>query len=470
MNSKPEKFQGLFRTRDAFALIALTLLFMAMLIASWQRWTQPLLDHGREMNLPSRVLAGEQLYGDVQFLYGPFAPYFNALLYRIFGVHLSVLKISGAISAILILLLIYWLSRQLMEVWESTVTTALVLVICTLKSTANYIQPYAYAALYGLVFALFSLANIIGILRSRSESRSQPEKIGNPARLSKGEIRKLVLAGLFAGLSLISKPEIALAAFGAAAAALIIESVSIRRWLWSYAVWFALPVLVVASAAYGFILSRVPLHVLLNDNHILFTNMPPQLVYFNRHISGLATWPVSMWFTLSGLGVFVMWTGICATLGALASMRTRSGWPTALKTGAFLLIAGAVWREAAIKRLHVPSDVTPLASAAIMLPAMIGLIGYRIWRLKDSVSFECRALLVTSVFGLLSILRAILNVTTTGPYTPFFIPVLIIVYLYLLFQQAPALLVKDVSIRSNVQRVAVCLAGAMVIGMAINSA
>ncbi|HMV51878.1 MAG TPA: hypothetical protein PKD31_29315, partial [Blastocatellia bacterium] len=134
----------MFDREDRLALLALAVLFAALLAASWQRWTQPLLDHGREMNLPARILAGEQLYSDVQFLYGPFAPYFNAFLYRIFGIHLATLKVSGTLCAVLILLMIYWLSRRLMSVWEATLTTGLVMVICALKSTANYIQPYAY--------------------------------------------------------------------------------------------------------------------------------------------------------------------------------------------------------------------------------------------------------------------------------------------------------------------------------------
>src|SRR5215470_12333514 len=150
---------------------AIIILFFVMITASWQRWTQPLIDHGREMNLPARVLAGERLYSDVQFLYGPFAPHFNALLYRVFGIHLSVLKVSGAVCAILILLMIYRLARALMSEWESFLVTSLALVACALKSTANYIQPYAYAALYGLVFALGSLVATVCYVKRRSNPR-----------------------------------------------------------------------------------------------------------------------------------------------------------------------------------------------------------------------------------------------------------------------------------------------------------
>ncbi|MEK7832485.1 MAG: glycosyltransferase family 39 protein, partial [Acidobacteriota bacterium] len=236
-----------FEREDRFALLALTALFVVMLAVSWQRWTQPLLDHGREMNLPTRILAGEHLYSDVQFLYGPFAPHFNALLFKIFGVQLGTLKVSGAVCAILILLMIYWLSRRLMSAWESAAVTGLVMVICAVKSTANYIQPYAYAALYGFLFSLASLVCTVRFVQTR---------------LAKA----MLWAGVFAGLALISKPEIALAGWAAAATVLLVESLSARKVLGRAALNFVLPVVWIFVVSYGLILLRTPLSVLLNDN------------------------------------------------------------------------------------------------------------------------------------------------------------------------------------------------------------
>lgn len=445
---------------DRFALLALAVLFAAMLAASWQRWTQPLLDHGREMNLPTRILAGEQLYSGVQFLYGPFAPHFNALLYRIFGIHLATLKVSGAICALLILLMIYWLSRRLMSVWEATLATGLVLVICAIKSTANYIQPYAYAALYGFVFAVASLVCTVRFVQNREQ-------------------KMMAWAGVFAGLSLISKPEIALAAWAAAGIALLTESVSARKPFAREALYFILPVAVIFAAAYGFILSHVPLEVLLRDNHVLFTNMPPQLIYFNRHISGLAKMPTSLWFTLTGIAIFGIWAGASAVIGAVISAfrrdkgGRREGWGYALKVSGLVLLIAAVWREAAIKFLKVPDDVTPFASAIIVLPLVIGALGWRVWKTRKAdqpIPVEQRILIVLAVFSLFSVLRALLNVTTTGPYTPFFIPALIVVYLYLLFRAAPAFLAPELAVRAMAQRVLMCLVALLVIGLAVNSA
>jgi 4-amino-4-deoxy-L-arabinose transferase-like glycosyltransferase len=433
---------------------SILLLFVVMLAASWQRWTQPLLDHGREMNLPARILTGERLYADVQFLYGPFAPHFNATLYRVFGVHLSVLKTSGAVCAILILLMIYWLARRLMSEWESALAAGLVLVICALKSTANYIQPYAYAALYGLVFALGSLVATVSYQKTR---RSMT----------------LVFAGLLAGFSLISKPEIALAGLAAAFTALIVESLSDRQLLWREAAIFALPVAIIAGAVYGFILSQVPPQVLLEDNHVLFTRMPPQLVWFNRHVSGLAQWPRSLWFSLAGIGVFALWAGLCALAGAIVSSRREPAWRDVIKIGLVVAVIGAAWREAAIKFFNVPSDVTPFASGVFALTVLIGAIGRRLRRAGKAGAASLRdhrVLLVIAVFSLVLILRAVLNVTATGPYTPFFIPTLIIVYLYLLFRVAPAFFSKPVSIRANIRRAAMLMIALLIVGMAVNSA
>ena len=79
------------------ALIAVS--FMIGLAVSWQRWGNPLVDCGREMNQPLRLAAGQMLYSDVRHIYGPLSPYLNALLYRIFGPSLGVLYADGIFTA-----------------------------------------------------------------------------------------------------------------------------------------------------------------------------------------------------------------------------------------------------------------------------------------------------------------------------------------------------------------------------------
>jgi hypothetical protein len=480
---------------------AIIILFIVMLAASWQRWTQPLIDHGREMNLPTRILAGERIYSDVQVLYGPFAPHFNALLYRIFGIHLSVLKAAGAVCAILILLMIHRLARVLMSEWESFMVAGLALVLCALKSTANYIQPYAYAALYGLVFALGSLVATVSYVKRRAErGRSEfPLRAESPGNLpSEGGAlndrilnARLVLAGSLAGLSLISKPEIALAGLAAGFVALIVESAAERKPLWLDAASFSAPAAIIAAVTYAIVLSRTPLRVLIEDNHVLFTMMPPPLIYFNRHVSGLAQWPSSLWFSLAGIGVFALWVGMCGVIGAVTS-RKQAERRRVLKSGLILVCAGALWSEVTISFSDMSSNVTPFASAVFILPALIGWIIHDCWRAagrrgdfisssslppcppvapspRRPISHSLRILLVITVFSFVAILRVILNVATTGPYAPFYLPASIVVYLYLLFRVAPALLAKTDSTRASIRRAAMLMTALMIVGMGVNS-
>ncbi len=417
--------------RRAIALLLLT--YGLLLLATWQRWTQPLIDHGRELNLPARLAAGETLYQDVQFLYGPFAPYFNAALYRIFGIHLNVLHTAGAVVGALILLLLYWLARRLMTVPQASAAAALALVTCALKSTGNYVQPYAYAALYGLLFSLGSLACLVRFTQTK-------------------HWQWMYGAGLCAGLSVISKPELALGALAAAGLAWLALSWQARSVQWRDGFAFALPVLLVVIVAFGWILSHVSWRVLLADNHILFTAMPPQLVYFNLHVSGLAHWPQSLWFTATGVPMLAFWFGGCLTLAALFT-RER----TALRSELLWLSASTLMLFAAFKFLHVPQAVTPFASAVLLLPCV--MFGCWWWKGKS------QTLLLYAAFALCGILRSFLNVTATGPYTPFFLPMVLIVYLHLLFNVLPQWL----KVGETYQRVAVTLIILLSVGMGLNS-
>src|SRR6267143_268124 len=118
--------------------------FAAGLAASWQRWGNPLVDSGRELNVPLRLAHGEILYSDVGYLYGPLSPYLNALLYRFFHPSLWVVWGRGIVSTIVLLTLIYWLARQLMHRFPAMLACFAVTWVCALKSQGNYMLAYAF--------------------------------------------------------------------------------------------------------------------------------------------------------------------------------------------------------------------------------------------------------------------------------------------------------------------------------------
>lgn len=428
---------------DRCVIVCLLLAYALLLLATWQRWTQPLIDHGREMNLPARIANGEQLYRDVQFLYGPLAPYANALLYRVFGAHLAVLQISGAICGGIILLLLYWLARQLMNVPQATVTAALILVTCVLKGTGSYVQPYAFAALYGLLCALLALACSVRFMQS-------------PAP------RWMLLAGVCAGFSVLSKPEAALGAWLTGATAWLAMNRQTQRVCWRAAFAFVLPVIALIVAAFGFILTRVPWQTLLNDNHILFTAMPPSLIFFNRDVSGLAYWPQSFWYTASGLGMFAVWWGGSVTLSALWARH----WATLWRSGLPWLLGGWLSLGFAFYVLHVERNVTPFAAAVLVLPCVIAVC---LWHWRNKPSSNTILLLLYAVFSLCGILRGFLKIRISGPYAPFFIPLLIVVFLYLLLEVFPNWQIADAVARRRTQQVTLVLLALMALGMGVNS-
>jgi 4-amino-4-deoxy-L-arabinose transferase-like glycosyltransferase len=435
---------------DHWAGLALAVLFSALLAASWQRWTHPIVDHGREMNLPARLLAGEQLYADVQSFYGPFAPYFNAFLYRVFGVHLTVLHASGIACATLILFLIYMLARQLMTVWEGALTASLVLVMCAFKPSDSYVQPYAYAALYGLVFALGALVSAVRYAQGRGSWW-------------------LWGAGTGTGLALISKPEMAAAPLAASVVALLLGGLSMRRRRWREAAFFAVPVIAVGGSVYGFVLGRVPWHLLMKDLDILFTNVPPQLIYFNHNLNGLLEWPQSFWYALTGLGILGISAGAIALLGALLSR--RDGRVSRNVAGRALGVAalGLVCWGGVILVFRVHATATPLTAASIVLVLVISALGWRGSRRRESLLLRQRLLLMTAVFSSLLIVRFFLNVIPNVPYAPFFLPPLLVVYCYLLFRVWPAYVAPPGVTRESVRHVAMSCVALLVLGIAITS-
>src|SRR3990170_745791 len=105
-------------------LLTLTAIGFALLfVLSWLKWADLTIDGGREMNTPLRLLRGELLYSDVYYLYGPLAPYLNAALYAVFGIHLNTLYAAGTLASLLVLALVFHLSATLTSVRAAALTT-----------------------------------------------------------------------------------------------------------------------------------------------------------------------------------------------------------------------------------------------------------------------------------------------------------------------------------------------------------
>jgi 4-amino-4-deoxy-L-arabinose transferase-like glycosyltransferase len=425
--------------QDWYALLALGALFVAILAATWQRWTHPIIDHGREMNVPLRVLQGERLYSDISYHYGPFAPYFNALLYQLFGVHLNTLHASGLVCAVLTLLMIYWLARRLLSPWEAALPTALVLVTCALAGyIGNFIQPYAYAALYGWTFALASLVCLTQYVISHRNVW-------------------MWWAGVCVGVTVTCKPELAVQGSATIAVAWMLASLSERRWLWRALAVAAIPAVAIAALTYGAILISVPWQLLITESYRLLNQ--PQIVFFSRFLNGTLGWPRTGWALMSAAGMTLAACGLAPLLGLMLDQRVhsllrREAWPSWI-----CIVAGAglwAWGGSGPQIF----DVTPLRSAPLVLTLMIVVIAWQLWRRHsrgEPFQQHHQILFLIGIFSLIGIGRVVLNLSLWSPYTLFTAPTVFVLFCFVFLRAAPAALLASPRARFYARNVAMVL-------------
>lgn len=111
-----------------------------------------ILDCGREAYYPQQVLAGEILYKDLFVIYGPFSYLFNALMYKFFGANLNTLYLSGCICAFLTITVLYFLGTKFFSRILSFSICSVVISVGVLNlHLFNFIFPYSYAMLYGIL-------------------------------------------------------------------------------------------------------------------------------------------------------------------------------------------------------------------------------------------------------------------------------------------------------------------------------
>jgi hypothetical protein len=176
--------------------------FLALLAWTWGTWPDVLVDFGRELYVPWQIAEGKRLYFDLAWFNGPLSPYWNALMFSLFGVGLRTLVWVNAVLFALILVLLHSLLRSFGSRTSATIACLLVIATCGFGQLVgignyNYICPYSHEITHGLLLGLAALV----LLRRWS-----------------GGWRELLAAASLIGLCFLTKPEMFVAAFAAAAA------------------------------------------------------------------------------------------------------------------------------------------------------------------------------------------------------------------------------------------------------------
>ena len=395
------------------SLLAVFLFYLLLLGISWRRWMSPIADSGRELDLPRRLLAGERLYQDIHYLYPPLAPYFKALLYRLFGVDLAVLQASGVVASLLIVLLVWLIGRRLLDRREAGVAAAAVVLFCVFKPTGNMISPYAYAALYGATLALGALLAALRYIEREGW-------------------RDLLLAGILTGLAGVTKQEFGLAALITCLTAVLIVSrhgkqrnlTSLRR----LAVCLA-PVLAIGLPVYGWFFLQVGWRTMVEDCHILYTHLPGPMLFYNARRTGLDRPLLSLLQVFGGGLVMALLAGLAILAAAPRLLRRPAVW------GAFAGLTGAIILVRLV--VGVEWDGRPLRSLPVILVGVI-LCSWRVITAGENrrdAAGEWRQpaiILTIAVYSLAVLARVALRVPSGGAFGSFFLPtsLLLLVWLF----------------------------------------
>ncbi|HJQ25792.1 MAG TPA: hypothetical protein VKA60_17870 [Blastocatellia bacterium] len=443
--------------RDLLWIALIAASFAFGLAVSWQRWGNPLVDCGREMNQPLRLAGGEMLYSDVRHIYGPLSPYLHAWLFRIFGASLNVLYADGILTAVLILGLVYWLARQLLSPAAAAAATLSVMWLCAFKQAGNYILPYSYGALHGSALGLSTLAVLVAALRARPESESAKEAADQPSAVSgRRSAVAFALAGVFAGLATLAKTEMGLAALAAGLTAAVLVGYP-NLWRGArLAVYFLLPALALTVGVYAFIVSRVGWHTLSAESWLFLRNLAPELVYFNKRVSGFDR-PVES--LLQMLGAALKLAALAGMIAAISWLITRlrrgsqaSGvsLPEVRVTDTGRANPSQVWAllaATAVLVLLLPVaanldwDKGPYLAMPLLLAIVLVVLLVRFQKAATTASVSNRTiiLIVCAVYALASLARVILRVRSGGAYSSYLMPASVIMFTYIWMQPFAAI-------------------------------
>lgn len=174
---------------DIGYLVLMWFLVIGAILLTYAHHGILLIDCGREAYYPTQILSGKILYKDIFIIYGPFAYMFNALLFKIFGINLNVLYVSGCVCSFFIASLIYLISKKFLSNFLSFAIASFTILGVLNLNLFNFILPYSYAILYGVTAFLVSFLLLIKYFK-------QPEKT-----------LYLYLSCFFAGLCITCKYE-----------------------------------------------------------------------------------------------------------------------------------------------------------------------------------------------------------------------------------------------------------------------
>jgi 4-amino-4-deoxy-L-arabinose transferase-like glycosyltransferase len=233
------------------APVALAAWFVLLAALGWGAWGDLTMDTGYDLLAASRTADGELPYADYTYFYGPAGPFLLGGIYAVTGPAIWPAAALGLILAALATGLTYRLALRFAGRPAAAAAGALVAVAALSTANNSYVLPHSTSAPLAIVLALAAVLWLTG--------EPLPE-------LRRG---RLVAAGIASGLVALSRPELAIALFGAVAVWMAVEiwhGAEQRPAAWRAAALFAAPALGVPLLVYGAFLTAVSPGELLLEN------------------------------------------------------------------------------------------------------------------------------------------------------------------------------------------------------------
>jgi len=314
---------------------------LGMCAWTWGTWPDVVVDFGRELYVPWQLSEGRVLFTEIAWFNGPLSPYFNALLFLLFGVGLRTLVVANLVLLALATALLFRLLERMAGRFAATAACLVFLLLFAFGQfmpigNYNWVTPYSHEAIHGVLLALGSLA----ALEHWGGGRSA---------------RWVVLAGLLVGLAFLTKAEVFLAAALASGLAFVLTSASVelaRERLAGNLVVFLGSMLAPIALAFVLLALAVPADQAWRGT--------------------LGSWPAVLRGDVAALKFYQTGMGLDAPLGRLAEMaRWIGGYALVLVPAAALALAapGRSWVGRA------------LACAAL------AAVGYALWTQRADIQW-----------------------------------------------------------------------------------
>ncbi len=171
---------------------------VGMLAMTWRRWCEPVVDFGRELYVPWQLAQGKVLYRDNAYFNGPFSPYLNAILFRLFGVSLMTLVYANIAILCGVIRMMYVLIERISDELAAAVGCCAFVVLLAVGQAGavgnyNFITPYSHEVTHGIALSLGAICALVKFIETRKTAW-------------------IALCGGLIGVLFLTKPEIFFAA------------------------------------------------------------------------------------------------------------------------------------------------------------------------------------------------------------------------------------------------------------------